>query len=418
MPALFTRMSMPPRSSAAAATAARTDASSLTSAVSPGNSSVGLRSSTATRAPRAASSRAAASPIPDPLPVMAAAGPLSSAMPPLPFFRCGLAADDPGQDEREQDHRAVDGLDPVVRYVGEVEDVADDPEEDHAGRRAYHVAPPALQAHAPDDRGGEDREDDALPVALLARNGGDPARLHEPADGGEHAAGHVDADLDPLDLDAGRPGGRRVAPDRVDGAPGAMVAEEQTGEDEDDHGDDQRDRQLADGRRAEVAEGGGQVKQRLGLDDAVLQAGQHDRHAERHDEPVQPALHDQQPVDQPDDGANGKQDDDAEVGVEVGAAAVRGDRYEQPGRDHRRQAVRRLKGQVHAADQQDQALADHDDAERGALLSDARKVRHGQERRADHGPDDDQQHQDRQERHLAQHADIHAADPRAEGGGG
>src|ERR1700761_2237261 len=122
MPALFTRMSRPPSASAAAPTAARTDASSVTSALSPRNSSVGLRSSAATRAPRSASSRAVASPIPDPPPVITAASPLSSAMPSLPFLCCGLAADGAGQDEREQDYRAVDGLDPVVRYVGEVRD--------------------------------------------------------------------------------------------------------------------------------------------------------------------------------------------------------------------------------------------------------------------------------------------------------
>src|SRR5487761_3822 len=343
MPALFTRMSMPPRRPAAASTAARTEASSVTSALRPRNSSVGLRSSTATRAPRAASSRATASPIPDPPPVTTAASPLSSAMPSLPFFRGGLAADHPGQEEREEDHRAVDGLDPVVRHVGEVEYVADDAQEDHPGRRADHVATPAFQAHPADYRGGEDGEDDALTVTLLAGDGRDAARLHEPADRGEHAAGDVDADLDALDLDAGRPGGGRVAADRVDGAAGPVIAQEQAGQDEDDHGDDQRDRQLAVGRRAEVTERVRQVEQRLGLDDAVLQAGEHDRHAEGHDEPVQPALHDQQAVDQADDGADREQHDDAEVGAEVGAGAVGGDGHDQPGGDHRRQAERRLK---------------------------------------------------------------------------
>src|SRR3984885_5450520 len=411
MPALFTRMSMPPRRPAAASTAARTEASSVTSALRPANSSVGFRSSTATCAPRAASSRAVASPIPDPPPVTTAASPLSSAMLCLPFFRGGLAADDPGKEEREEDHRAVDGLDPVVRHVGEVEDVADDAEEDHPGRRADHVATPALEAHAADDRGGENGEDDALAVALLAGDGRDPARLHQPADGGEHAAGDVDADLDPLDLDAGRPGGRRVAADRVDGAAGAMVAQEEPGQHEDDRGHDQRDRQLAVGRRAEVAERVRQVEQRLGLDDAVLQAGEHDRHAEGHDEPVEPALHDQQAVDQADHGADREQHENAEIGTEVGAGAVGGDGHDQPGGDHRGQAERRLKRQVHAADQQDQALADHDNAERRALLADAREVRHGEERGADHAPDDDEQHQHGQQRHLAQHADVHAAQP-------
>ena len=89
--------------------------------------------------------------------------------------------------------------------------------------------------------------------------------------------------------------------------------------------------------------------------------------------PFSQALHDQQAVDQADNGADREQHEDAEVGAEVGAGTVRGDGHDQPRRHHRRQAEGRLKGQVHAADQQDQALADHDDAERGALLADARR---------------------------------------------
>src|SRR6266702_832419 len=71
MPALFTTMSIPPMRSAASATAAATE-SSATSALMPINGSGtpdGSRSRQATSAPRAASNRAAASPIPEPPPV-------------------------------------------------------------------------------------------------------------------------------------------------------------------------------------------------------------------------------------------------------------------------------------------------------------------------------------------------------------
>src|ERR1700691_2423733 len=61
-------------------------------------------------------------------------------------FGGGLAADQPGQEQGDQDDRAVDGLDPVVRRVGQVENVLHQPEEDEAGRRPAHVAPAALQA--------------------------------------------------------------------------------------------------------------------------------------------------------------------------------------------------------------------------------------------------------------------------------
>src|SRR5919108_4046193 len=82
MPALLTSTSRPPRRSTAAATAAVTEPSSVPSATSGRRSSpsaaAGSRSSTATRAPRAASSRAAARPMPEPPPVTAATSPWKS----------------------------------------------------------------------------------------------------------------------------------------------------------------------------------------------------------------------------------------------------------------------------------------------------------------------------------------------------
>ena len=66
-------------------------------------------------------------------------------------------------------------------------------------------------------------------------------------------------------------------------------------------------------RRAEIGERARQVEQRLALDDAVLEPGEHDRHAERDDEAVEPALDDQQAVDQADRRADRQQDQDAEI---------------------------------------------------------------------------------------------------------
>ncbi len=63
--------------------------------------------------------------------------------------------------------------------------------------------------------------------------------------------------------------------------------------------------------------------------------------------------------------------------------------HDQPGRDHRGEPVGRLQRQVHAADEQDQALADHDDAERGDLLADAGDVRDRQERGVQDRADDE-----------------------------
>ncbi len=70
---------MPPRRSATSATAARTAASSVTSALTPTKGSPGgLTSRQATRAPRSASMVAVARPIPEPPPVTSAASPPNS----------------------------------------------------------------------------------------------------------------------------------------------------------------------------------------------------------------------------------------------------------------------------------------------------------------------------------------------------
>ena len=178
----------------------------------------------------------------------------------------------------------------------------------------------------------------------------------------------------------------------------------------------ERDRHLAEVRGAEVAERGRQVEQRLRLDDAVLQAGQHDRHAEGHDEPVQPALHDQQAVDQADRGADGEQHEDAEVGAEVGAAR----RRRRPARSARRRPSARGRRSTRATGPCRRScrirLSPTTTTPSAELCWPMPgEVRDGQERRADHRADDEQQDEDGQQRHLAQHADVHAAQPRADG---
>src|SRR6478609_914189 len=99
MPALLTAMSRRPKVSVAVPTIVRHDATSLTSTatasaaspISPATRSAAscLRSATTTFAPRSASSRAHASPIPDPAPVTSATLPSSScaiALPPRPWL--------------------------------------------------------------------------------------------------------------------------------------------------------------------------------------------------------------------------------------------------------------------------------------------------------------------------------------------
>ena len=60
----------------------------------------------------------------------------------------------------------------------------------------------------------------------------------------------------------------------------------------------------------------------------------------------------------------------------------------------------------------------HDYAERRDLLADAGDVGHGQEDRAHHRADDQQDDEHGQQRHLAEHADVDAAQAAGEGAPG
>ncbi len=189
-----------------------------------------------------------------------------------------------------------------------------------------------------------------------------------------------------------------------------MVAQEQPDSDEDHRGHDQRDGDLADVGRAEVAEGGRQVERGLSLDDPVLDAREQDRHAQCHDEPVQSALDDEQPVEDADRGTDGEHDEDAQVGVELAAVAERCRRHQQPGGDHRGQAVGRLQREVHPGDEQDEGLAHGDDSEGGDLLADTRDVRDGEERPAlEQRAHDDEHREHGYQRRLADQRDGHRA---------
>src|SRR6266508_2849868 len=90
MPALLTSTSTPPSRPATASTGSRSERSSVTSAVTAvsGSAGEGSRSRQATAAPRAASIRAVASPMPEPPPVTIAPSPDSSSVtcpaPPYP----------------------------------------------------------------------------------------------------------------------------------------------------------------------------------------------------------------------------------------------------------------------------------------------------------------------------------------------
>ena len=141
------------------------------------------------------------------------------------------------------------------------------------------------------------------------------ARLHQPTDGGEHAPGHVDPDLHAVDVDPSGSGRLGVTADGINGPAPAVVTQEQADAHENDHGGHERHRDLAPISRTKIGKGRGQAEQGLRFDDAVLQSGQHDGHAQGDYEGVEAALDDEQAVEHADERAHQEQHQDPDIRI-------------------------------------------------------------------------------------------------------
>src|SRR4051812_15429874 len=152
MPALLTSTSRPPTRSTTSATAASTDARSVTSQripVTPAGTPDGSTSSAATTAPRAVSSCATAKPMPAPPPVTAATSPSYSSAMRRPSRTWGKWSGAVGRRLAARRRGAVGRLDDGHRG----EDVLD--RRGQRGDRALEVA--LDDAHRADERVGEPR---------------------------------------------------------------------------------------------------------------------------------------------------------------------------------------------------------------------------------------------------------------------
>src|SRR5439155_25221611 len=165
----------------------------------------------------------------------------------------GLAGGDPGQDEGEQDDHAVDEVEPLAGYLGQGQHVLYQVQQQDAGERAEDGPLAAVEAHAADDRGGEHRED--LARALGGGDGGEPAGVEQPAEGGQQAADDQYGPDHPVDADAGGAGGVGAAADGVPGAADAGVAHDDDGDRVQGQADPDRRRDAQPHRVAQVQEG-------------------------------------------------------------------------------------------------------------------------------------------------------------------
>ncbi len=141
-----------------------------------------------------------------------------------------------------------------------------------------------------------------------------------------------------------------------------MIPQEERREQEDRTGDPNGDRHPKEVLRAQIDERVGKVVDGAPTHDSHLNAGQEDQHSQREDEGIEAQLDHQEAV-KCSNGKTDQQDDrDPEKWVPIGAQALAVLRDDQPGPQHRRHAVRRLKGQIKLAGQQDQGLGRHDGA--------------------------------------------------------
>ncbi len=163
-------------------------------------------------------------------------------------------------------------------------------------------------------------------------------------------------------MDARSPCRFRVAADGVDGTSNPVIPQEERREQEDRTGDPNGDGHAKEVLRAQIGELGGQVVDGAPTHDSHLDAGQEDQHGQREDEGIEAQLDHHEAVKGSDDKSDQQDDRDPEKWVPIAAQALAIRRDDQPGSQHRRQAVRRLKGQIKLAGQQDQGLGCHDGA--------------------------------------------------------
>ena len=164
-------------------------------------------------------------------------------------------------------------------------------------------------------------------------------------------------------MDARCPCRFRVAAYRVDGASDPVIPQEERREQEDRTCDPNGDGHAKEVLRAQIDVGVGQVIDGAPTHDSHLNAGQQDQHGQREDEGIEAQLDHHEAVKGSDDKSDQQDDRDPDKWVPIGAQALAVLRDDQPGPHHRRQAVRRLKGQIKLTGQQDQALGDHNGAQ-------------------------------------------------------
>src|SRR4051812_36714202 len=325
----------------------------------------------------------------------------------------GIGAGSPFGDQTldedgDHDDHALGDLLGGGREVVQREDVVDGGEDEDAQYGADEGAAAAGEERAADDHGG-----DGVEFVQVAVGGGAAAGQHD-----QHEAGHTAAQpgqdvqqerVQPY-VEAGEPGGLRVAADRERPAPERRAVQHDPAHRDDEREHDDQRRNPAEQERVLVAEVHQRLVvgvQRLGVTgrDVDRQAPRAGEHRDGHDERDDPAVRDDQAVDQAAADAHRESAEDHSAGaVQLGGLRRRPDRRERHDRAHR---------QVDPAADDDEGHADGDHAaDRGQGEDDDGVVVGEELRRLGQraGEDEDEEHAEQ-----AEVAQLCEAEPPAAG---
>src|SRR5947209_17680745 len=148
--------------------------------------------------------------------------------------------DGDGEDEQEADDRVLpDGADPERR-----EGAADRGEQQRAQGGAVDAAGTTGEGDASDDDGADDGQLES--GAGAAVDVAEPRQVEDPGQAGQRSCQQVDLQDAAAHRDAGEPGGLGAGPERVELPPGAVAAQEQPHDHQDEQGDDRQPRNRPD----------------------------------------------------------------------------------------------------------------------------------------------------------------------------
>src|SRR5690606_447534 len=125
----------------------------------------------------------------------------------------GEDATEAGEPDRDDEYRALEHVLGEGRSAEDVEAVETEGDDEGSDESAEHVELAVAQRRRSEEDGSEGGEQ--IGIGGARRAAAEPRGEQDTGDGGTHARNHEAEDLDAVDIDAGKPGRRRIAANRL-----------------------------------------------------------------------------------------------------------------------------------------------------------------------------------------------------------